>query len=192
MRRALGLFLVIAALGLGLSGCGGKKALESGTPIQDLDAPTWVTKGSGAFDDEGGKVFFGVGSASGIRNTSLLRATADNRARNDLAKIFRVYSSSLMRDYMASTSAGDVDVTSEEQHVEQAIKTVNSVTLSGVQIVDHWQHPATGEYYSLARLDMEKFKNSLDEVGELDARTKEYIRANADRLHEELKQEEGR
>ncbi|NVM23610.1 MAG: hypothetical protein HWN68_17745, partial [Desulfobacterales bacterium] len=37
--------------------------------------PEWVWKGSGAFDVEKGKVFYGVGIASGIRNKVLLRTT---------------------------------------------------------------------------------------------------------------------
>lgn len=62
---------------------------------------------------------------------------------------------------MATTTAGDPDVTSEEQHVEQAIKTVTAMTLSGVEIVNHWQHPATGELYSLSKLDLDAFKDKL-------------------------------
>ena len=42
--------------------------------------PQWVMKGSGAFDVEGSKVFYGVGAASGIKNKALLRKSSDNRA----------------------------------------------------------------------------------------------------------------
>jgi hypothetical protein len=52
-----------------------------------IDGPPWVTKGSGAFDVAGSKVFYGVGVASGIRNKALLRQTSDNRARAEIAKI---------------------------------------------------------------------------------------------------------
>ena len=102
MKRTLVLFvMVVAAMGM-LIACGGTKA---DTPIQDLKAPDWVVQGGGAMEVEGKKVFHGVGSASGIKNMSLLRSTADNRARNDIAKVFQFYSASLMKDYASSTLA---------------------------------------------------------------------------------------
>ncbi len=139
-----------------------------------------------------GKVFHGVGSSSGIKNFSLLRSTADNRARNDVAKTFQYYSSSLMKDYSASTVAGNLDTTSDEQNVERAIKTVTAKTLSGVEIVDHWQHPSTGEFFSLARVDLSSFKDNFDNIQSLDSNVKEYIKENADRLHKELEMEESK
>lgn len=189
MKRMVRLFIVLL-LGLVLStGCASKKITET-TPIQEWNAPEWVIKGSGAFSSERGKVFYGVSSAMGIKNYSLLRATAENRARNDITKLFEYYTASLMRDYMASTMAGDVRVTAEEQHVEQAIKTVTASTLSNVEIVDHWQHPVTEEFYALARLDLEGFKANLEKVRALDPKTRDYIRKNAERLHELLEKEE--
>jgi len=182
-------FILLVGLVL-IAGCASTKKITATTPIQELKAPEWVLKGSGAFGGERGKVFYGVASATGIKNYSLLRAAADNRARNDVAKIFQFYTASLMKDYMASTMAGDVKVTAEEQLVEQAIKTVTSMTLPGVEIVDHWQHPATGELYALARLDLGAFKDNFEKVKELDAKVKDYIRKNAERLHEELEKEE--
>lgn len=188
-RMARLTFILLLGLVL-IAGCAGTKKITATTPIQELKAPEWVLKGSGAFGGERGKVFYGVASATGIKNYSLLRAAADNRARNDVAKIFQFYTASLMKDYMASTMAGDVKVTAEEQLVEQAIKTVTSMTLPGVEIVDHWQHPATGELYALARLDLGAFKDNFEKVKELDAKVRDYIRKNAERLHEELEKEE--
>jgi len=190
MKRSIG-FMFVVLLGMYVfSGCAGTKAITMKTPLQDIGAPEWVVKSSGAFGGERGKVFYGVASASGIKNVSLLRAAADNRARNEVAKVFQFYTASLMKDYMASTMAGDPNVTSEEQHIEQAIKTVTSMTLSGVEIVDHWQHPATGQLYALARLDLEAFKDNLERARNLDTKVKEHIKQNAERLHEELKKEE--
>jgi hypothetical protein len=188
-RMARLTFILLLGLVL-IAGCAGTKKITATTPIQELKAPEWVLKGSGAFGGERGKVFYGVASATGIKNYSLLRAASDNRARNDVAKIFQFYTASLMKDYMASTMAGDVKVTAEEQLVEQAIKTVTSMTLPGVEIVDHWQHPATGELYALARLDLGAFKDNFEKVKELDAKVRDYIRKNAERLHEELEKEE--
>jgi hypothetical protein len=191
MRKVTTIWLAILGITvLGIAGCSANKEITAKTPIQDLKAPEWVVKGSGAFANERGKIFYGVGSSSNMENPSLLRTAADNRARNEVSKVFQFYTASLMKDYMASTSALQPGVTAEEQHVEQAIKTVTSITLSGVEIVDHWQNPGTMEMFSLARLDLAAFKDSLDKSKELNAKTKEYIRQNADKLHQQLEKEE--
>lgn len=178
---------------MGLVACGGgKKETNDSAPsnLQGIDFPEWVTKGSGAFGGEEGRVFYGVGEVSGIKNHALARTTADNRARAEIAKIFEVYSASLMKDYMASTTAGDMSASSEEQHVEQAIKTFSAATLSGVQIVDHWFHPTDGSVFALARLDLSALTNNLDKMKELNDKVRDYVRKNAERVHMDLEKEE--
>ncbi len=162
------------------------------TPTKTADTavkgPAWVMKGSGAFDVEGGKVFYGVGAAGGIKNKALLRKTSDNRARAEIAQTLETYVAYLAKDYMASTTAGDMSKSSEEQHVEQALKTFTKATLHGAQIVDRWMDPEDGTYYSLCELDMMAFKDTLDSYQELDAKVRDYVRDNADRMHGELEE----
>jgi hypothetical protein len=154
--------------------------------------PEWVMKGSGAFDVDGTKVFYGVGAASGIKNKALLRQTADNRARAEIARTMEVYVASLTKDYMASTTAGDMSQSSEEQHVETALKTFTKATLHGAQIVDRWMDPADGSMYSLCELDLLAFKEALDNYKELDAKVRDFVRDNAERMHDELEEMENK
>ena len=100
--------------------------------------PVWVNKGSGAFAIGKEKAFYGVGSVSGVQNKSLAITAADNRARSEVTKIFETYSASLMRDYARSTTAGDMKKSSEEQDIQNTVKTFSAATLSGVMVVDHW------------------------------------------------------
>lgn len=167
-----------------LSGCAGTKG--SIAP----DGPTWVNKGSGAFSDGGKHAFYGVGAVVGIRNKPLAITAADNRARAEITKIFQTYSASLMRDYARSTTAGDMQKTSEEQDIQQAVKTFSAATLSGVVILDHWKDPEDGTLYSLAKLDLENFKENIDKARELNAATRDYVRKNAEKAFEELETEE--
>src|SRR5271154_6674525 len=78
-------------------------------------SPDWVNKGSGAFKDGGQGVFYGVGIAQGIRNRALSVTASDDRARAEIAKIMNDYVAVLSKDYMASTTAGDMSKSSEEQ-----------------------------------------------------------------------------
>jgi hypothetical protein len=180
-------FLVVAVV-FTVSACGGSD--EKPVAAAKSDEPEWVLKGSGAFGAEGQKVFYGVGVASNIKNIALLQNTSDNRARAEITKIFETYSASLMKDYMASVSDGDK--VSEEQNVEQAIKTFSAATLSGVQIVDRYKDKSNGAMYSLARLDLNAFSDSLGKMKELSNKAKDYIRQNAERVHADLEKEEAK
>ena len=183
--------LVVGLLALGMSACGSSKtAGDAPANFQGIEYPDWVLKGSGAYSGDAGQVFYGVGSVTGIKNHALARTPADNRARADLAKVFETYSASLMKDYMASTMAGDA--VSEEQHVENVIKTFSAQTLSGVQVVDHWFHPADGTVFALARLDLSAFTDSLEKMNELNGKVKEYVKKNAERAHMDLEREEAK
>jgi len=183
MKRSFSLILSTIIVTAIISACATTK------PIQEVEAPKWVIKGSGAFDSKNTRVFHGVGFASGINNPSLLRTTSENRARNEIAKIFKVYVSSLMKDYAASTQDLKANSSSEEQHIEQVVKTITSETLTGVEIIDYWQDSNTGELFSLARLDLDAFESLINKTNELDAKRKEYIRGHAKLLHEELSRE---
>jgi hypothetical protein len=186
---ALGIFLM--AFTFLITGC---KSTPKETASADTAAsgPQWVMKGSGAFDVDGLKVFYGVGLASGIKNKALLRQTADDRSRAEIAKTLEVYVSSLTKDYMASTTAGDMSKSAEEQNVETALKTFSKTTLHGAIIVDRWLDPADGTMYSLCELDLISFKENLDKYEELDEKVRDYVRDNAERLHDELEEMESR
>jgi hypothetical protein len=169
--HGLALLLVI-----GLAACGGP--------------PTWVKKGSGAYNEKSDKSFYGVGSVVGVRNEPLAWDTAENRARAEIAKTFETYTAYLMRDYAASTTAGDFSRNSEEQNVERAIKTFSAVTLNGVKPIDRYKDDKTGTYYVLTKLSLEDMKNNLDQAKELNSQVRDYVRKNADRLFERLEKEE--
>lgn len=158
----LALTLALAACGPSSSQAPATKAgasTSSGAQAgyEDDGTPGWVTRGGGAIASDGGGVFYGVGAASNINNPALLRSTADNRAREDLAKVLQVFTASLMKDY--ASSAG-------EQAVEQAIKTATSMSLKGVDIVDHYI-AGDGTLYSLARLGADRYAEVLraEELG---------------------------
>jgi len=186
------LFVLFITLSMGIllvAGCGT-------TPKPSADpasmGPAWVMKGGGAFDVAKGKVFYGVGIASGIRNKALLRQTADNRARAEIAKTMETYVATLAKDYMASTTAGDMSKSSEEQHVETALKTFSKTTLHGATIVDRWMDPSDGSMYSLCELDLFSFKEALDNYKELDKKVQDYVRENAEKLHGEMQELENK
>ena len=176
-----------------LAGCVTKQVIvqQPAAPAAP-QAPEWVNKGSGAFKDSGnGNVFYGVGSVSGVRNRSLAVEAADAKARAEVAKIMDTYVASLIKSYAASTTAGDMAKSSEEQHIESTLKAFTKFTLHGADIVDHYKD-TDGTIFSLCKLDMSAIKKSLEESKDLDAKVRDYVRANADKAHDELQAEEAK
>ena len=173
-------FLIFSALALILAACSG--------------TPKWVTKGGGYMSERDSKAFYGVGAVTGIRNEPLAMETADNRARADLAKYIDTYTAYLMRDYAASTTAGDFTKSSEEQNVERAVKTFVSAHLSGVQVVDRWERDEkSGKItYALAKMDLASFKESVSQMKDLNEAARDFVRKNAERAFDRLQQEEDR
>ena len=173
--RIFGSGLAVLLL-VGLTACGGP--------------PKWVEKGSGYLNDKDSKAFYGVGSVTGVRNEPLAWDTAENRARAEIAKTFETYTGYLMRDYAASTTAGDFTKNTEEQHIERAIKSITTVNLSGVRPLDRYKDEETNTYYVLTKLSLEDMKNNMEKAKELNAQVREYVEKNADRLFERLEKEE--
>lgn len=143
-------FTVLAVAAAGSSACAA--STPGGAAGAPPGAPDWVRQGSGVRDG----VVYGLGSASGIMNTSLARTTASNRARAEVSRILEVYSASLMKDYQASTTAGDFSASSEEQRVEQAIKTFSAQLLDGAEVEGYWLDAANNTWYAHVALDFER------------------------------------
>src|SRR6476660_6563572 len=142
---------MLAVMILTLTACGG--------------APKWVKQGS-SFND---KAFYGVGAVNGVKNEPLAWEAAQNRARAEVARNFETYTAYLMRDYAASTTAGDFTRNTEEQNIERAIKTFSTTTLSGVRKIDQYMDSKTNTYYVLTKLSLEDMKNNLEQAKELNS-----------------------
>ncbi len=164
MRR-ISISLILLAF---LSGCASSSSSNAparqitattGTNYDDNGLPGWVNRGSAAIIGDTGRIFYGMGMAGGIKNPSLLRMTADNRARAEVAKQFEVFTASLMKDYMDSTGA---------QEVEQAIKTLTKKSLKGSEIVDRYIDK-DGTMYALAQVDLKRVETVIKQAEELGA-----------------------
>lgn len=181
--------LALAALSA-IVGCAGTPKAAPG-PVAS-NGPEWVNKGSGAFKDGGTSVFYGVGIAQGIRNRALSVTAADDRGRAEIAKVMNSYITVLSKDYMASTTGGDMTKSSEEQLVSQTLKNFAKFTLHGAVVTDHWKDPADGTMFSLVKLDMNAVKKTLEDSKELDGKMRDYVKANAEKAFDDLAAEEAK
>lgn len=189
MNRLVSFALAFAAAGL--TACA-HKASAPASPVAN-NAPEWVNKGSGAFKDETGKkVFYGVGVLQGVNNRALAISGSDDRGRAELAKIMDSYVTTLTKDYMASTTAGDMTKSSEEQTISSTMKNFAKFSLHGAIPVDHWKDPSDGTMFALVKLDIASVQQSLGDSKDLDSKVRDYVKADADKAFDDLSTEEAK
>ncbi len=174
----LGVMMVVALVTT--TGCSSKHKLVAG-------APDWVNQGSGAFDDAGSRVFYGVGAVAGISSQTLAVQAADQRARADIARQLETLVSDLSRDYQSATSPQGAKPGVEEQQLEQSLKTVTEVSVRGSRVVDHWKDAETNTVYSLVKLDLDSFKAAISQLDAVDPAKRGFMTENAEITFDQLK-----
>lgn len=175
------LSIVIAAV----AACAGQTKLESDLAIKG--APDWVNKGTSYVSDKDGRLFHGVGSASPMGDVTLQRATADDRARAELARIFSSYLDVASNDYQSAGRSGDSKVS--EEAVSRQIKNLSRVNLAGAKVIARWQDKKTSIVYSIAELDMKQVKNTLSTAKDMNEDMRRYLESNADNIFDRVTQE---
>jgi len=182
MIKGGALFVALAFL----FGCAGSRpAKEEMVP----GAPDWVNRGSGAFEEKDRKLFYGVGSVTGVSNPALEQTSADSRARAELARVLGIYVSLLYKDYQSASTTSEPGKGSEEQHVEQALKTTVDESLRGAKIIDHWRNPKNGVLYALGKLNLDDYKELIGTIKELKPEAKSLIQQRAESAFKALQAE---
>jgi hypothetical protein len=152
-------------------------------------APGWVTKGCTSYIKDSKKIC-GVGSIGGTRNPSLIRTTAVSRARTEIARNLQTKVIAMLQDYQATTSGGQYfgKSASDEQHVVDVSKQITDLTLSGTEQKDSWISK-NGTYYALIILNVEKFKNIVNNMNNIPESVRKSVIEHADKAFKELDME---
>lgn len=156
------------------------------TPVQAAkkaklpNGPEWINKGSGIYQGDRGRIIWGVGIATWIKNPALLREAADQSATKAVASVLNSYTASLLKRTMSSTTANGQQ--QEMQNVQSALESFVAQNTRGVEIVDRFLAP-DGTMYALAELNMDK----LDLINQaIDAGTVEISPADMSDAYNEL------
>jgi len=169
VKKIIGI-AVAAAAGLA---CGAESKPEMSSQIQRANAPDWVSRGSGAFAIENGKIFYGVGIVPRMPDPARRRTTADARARTELGKTLDARLAAVGKNFQDSAA------------VQQALRNFSQAETSRSVIVDHWVDN-DGTEFALAQLELETLKSDLEKASELSAQVRDAVRASAERSFEEV------
>jgi hypothetical protein len=157
--------------------CQTEKKPAPSNPVLHANGPDWVNTGTGAITDESGKRFQGVGIVSGVRDSLLRRRMVDSRARGEIQRTLEEFLDTVQKDVPSGTDPN------EKQRVQAAFKGLAS-SESGVRVIDHWVDTDSTEY-ALAELELASFKSNVEKTKDLDARAKEAVSRNVDRIFDE-------
>lgn len=145
-------------------------------PREEDQTPRWVTAGSGSFMTFQDNFFHAVGTARGVQNRMLLRATADNAARDALLPVLQAFGERLIN------AAGPGFLSSGQ--ISQHAETLARLNLRQALISDHWREPAAaGRLFALCRLDLSVYKENLARYKALDADLRRAMLDRADEVY---------
>ncbi|MBR9981812.1 MAG: hypothetical protein KFF50_12365 [Desulfatitalea sp.] len=166
---------IVMALWMG-SGCAKPPLVTPIDPeITPVPAHEWMRRQSGAHQTDAGQVFFGIGQADGLRNVSLLRATADNQARTEMARVLNAYVTSL-------AEAAGFDRQTEADR--QSLSVLARAALQQARVVDHWYDAPSGLFKTLCYLDMGQFEQVLKSERQIDAPLRQRMLSLTGQVHQ--------
>ncbi len=109
------------------------------------------------------------------RGQAATQEEAKDRARADVAKVFQVAVVASSEDVQRSKT-GAAGTPQYEEQASRHISTRTEQIISGIQIAELWQDPASGSYHVLAVLPRLQTASSLrQQIAELDGATGHYI-----------------
>lgn len=187
MKRLFVIFMIFAVSMLFFMGCGSSEKKSTGSAIKsELEgAPDWVMGNANT-----GKQICGVGSAAGTRNASIARTAAMGRGRTEIARTLQLQVKSMLKDYQATTTGGEAfgKAANDEQHIEDVSKQITDMSLPGSELRKTWiSNPGT--LYVLMCVDLQKFKDTLSNMQQLNEQVRAAVVERADKAFGELDKE---
>lgn len=184
--RCTGAWIVATAVALGaLTACSSRTVVESDLGIDD--APDWVNEGTQAVSDDNGRLIHGVGSAGPMNDDSLQIATADTRARAEVARVLSTYMDVMQQDFATNVRMGEGSLSDES--VNREITAASKVVLNGARIIGRWRNEDTGIVYSIAELDMRQVKDVMQGVESMNRQLRTYLVTQGDEAFDRFARE---
>jgi len=145
----------------------------SSTGSKPGSEPDWVSGNSSKYSNQ--RYLLGRGQADDT-------ATAEDRARADLAKIFvvNVNVADIDKQKFSSSTAGEQSTSEFTSEVSRTIVTSTDKMLKGVQIADIWKDETSKTVHALAALPRQQASQAIrEEISRLDSLTRLSIEAAA-------------
>ena len=146
-------------------------------------APEWTALKSGVYHNASGKaVFHGLGSVSKDENSSNRKILSEDRARDELAKVFTSYMERLVKKLSKAHADNPLTNVNKDQ-LNNSMEEGTATILMESEISDHWENPDNGSIFSLATLDLSRLTDKVDGFGAISVEDRSFLKESIVQAH---------
>jgi hypothetical protein len=146
-------------------------------------APEWTALKSGVYHNASGKaVFHGLGSVSKDENSSNRKILSEDRARDELAKVFTSYMERLVKKLSKAHTNNPLTNVNKDQ-LNNSMEEGTATILMESEISDHWENPDNGKVYSLAKLDLSRLTDKVDIFEYISTEDRSFLKESIIQVH---------
>jgi hypothetical protein len=190
-HKLLGLTMAVLITGCSSTAIGKFPNLTKMIPSQPEElpamnkvaSPEWTALKSGVYHDvSGGAVFYGQGLVSKDEISQDRKTLSEDRARDELAKVFTSYMERLVEKILTSRSdnpSTDVNNDQLRNSIEESAVTI----LMEATITNHWLNPDSGKVYSMAELDLSRLTDRLDSFNSISMEDRSFLKESIVEAH---------
>jgi hypothetical protein len=147
-------------------------------------APSWVINGTSFVKLIDDRQFNGVSSASVMGDLALQKATADDNARTESARIFSTFIHKISHGYLVEKKR----YVNEEQFLSKIEETIPLIT-NNTRVVASWREKKSNNIWVSSVLDMKNVKSKVADMSGMDENFKLFFEASADAIFDQLSTE---
>ncbi len=163
---------------------------EEPTIVAKVIAPQWTAITSGAYTESTGKeVFYGLGSVGKEESTSDRKMLSEDRARNELAKVFNSYIKRLAKEVAGSNLSHSLTDVHRDQ-LDRSLDERTATILMEAEITKYWTNENTRKVYSMARLDLNRLVDKLDSIDSISTENRSLLKESIVRAHSSMANEQ--
>ena len=153
-------------------------------------APEWTSLKSGVYKESKGKaVFYGLGLVDKEELVSDRKILSEDRARNELAKVFNSYIKNLAKEVAGSKLSHSLtDV--HRDRLDTSIDERTATILMEAEITQYWLNKNNGKVYSMARLGLNRLADKVDSIRWMSAEDKNLLKESIVRAHSSMANEQ--
>lgn len=162
---------------------------EETSVASKVSQPEWTAITSGVYHEAEGKaVFYGLGRASNKDHSLDKKTLAEDRARDELAKVLSFYMERLATEISKSEFANSVTNVSHDR-LKDSMEKGTATILMDIEIINHHINSDNGDIYSMAKLDLSRLKDKLDESKSISIEDKSFLKEAISQVHESMTNE---
>jgi len=151
--------------------------------VNKVLAPEWTALKSGVYHDASGKaVFYGLGSVGKDKYNPDRKILSEDRARDELAKVFTSYMERLVEKLYIEHSDSPLTNINKDQ-LSNSIEEGTATIMMEAEITNHWLNPDNGKVFSMAKLDLGRLINKLDGFESISKEDRAFLKNSIVQVH---------